>query len=156
MHNGPVTDDRFVPAPTGSGPASLRPGTVADVEGVLGFWAAAGARPTTTDDAAAVRGLMARDPEALLIAEIDGRMVGTLVATWDGWRGNMYRLAVHPDVRRRGIAAALVRRGEARLRALGCRRVSALVVGDDDVAHDFWRGVDYLPHPMDRHVHTLA
>jgi ribosomal protein S18 acetylase RimI-like enzyme len=151
-----MTDDHRVPTNEGWGPATLRPGTAADVDEVLRFWAAAGAHPTTTDDAPALRVLLARDPEALLIAEIDGAMVGTLVATWDGWRGNMYRLAVRPDVRRRGIAAALVARGELRLRALGCRRVSALVVTDDVGAHDFWHGVDYVPYPMDRHVHTLS
>jgi hypothetical protein len=33
---------------------------------------------------------------ALLVAEADGRVVGAIVAGWDGWRGNMYRLAVLP------------------------------------------------------------
>ncbi len=56
-----------------------------------------------------------RHPEGsvALVAESDGLIVGSLIATWDGWRGNMYRLAVSPEFRRRGIAAALVSAGEA-------------------------------------------
>jgi ribosomal protein S18 acetylase RimI-like enzyme len=135
---------------------TIRTGTLADVDGVLSFWAEAGAHPTSTDDAGSVTALVERDPDALLLAEIGGRMVGTLMATWDGWRGNMYRLAVLPDVRRRGVAAALVQEGERRLTALGCRRVTALVDDTDDRAAHFWAGVDYVRYPMKRFVHDLG
>jgi predicted MFS family arabinose efflux permease len=38
--------------------------------------------------------LLNADPEALLVAEVDGVVVGSLIAAWDGWRGSFYRLAV--------------------------------------------------------------
>jgi ribosomal protein S18 acetylase RimI-like enzyme len=136
-------------------PVLLRTGTLADVAGVLRLWAGAGAHPTSTDDAPSVAALVARDPDALIVADVDGRMVGTLMATWDGWRGNMYRLAVLPDVRRRGIARSLVREGERRLRAHGCRRITALVVDDDAHAADFWLATGYVRYPMQRYVRTL-
>jgi len=139
-----------------SSPAALRTGTTTDIAGVLALWIEAGAHPTSTDDAAAVTALVERDREALLIAEIDGRLVGTLIAAWDGWRGNMYRLAVAPHVRRRGIASSLVAEGERRLRAQGCRRVTALVVDADPHAAEFWTGVDYVRYPMKRFVRTLG
>jgi ribosomal protein S18 acetylase RimI-like enzyme len=94
------------------------------------------------DDEPAIARLLDSDPEALLVAEDRGVIVGTLVATWDGWRGNMYRLAVAPARRRRGIARALVRRGEERLRGKGARRITALVASDD-VAASVWRGLGY-------------
>src|SRR5215217_7988707 len=68
--------------------------------------------------------LRARDPGALLVARRDGRVVGTLIAAWDGWRGNMYRLAVAVDHRRRGVGLELVRAGERRLYECGARRVT--------------------------------
>ncbi|HEY7946267.1 MAG TPA: GNAT family N-acetyltransferase [Acidimicrobiales bacterium] len=145
-----------VPRHDPSPPAVLRTGTTADVSGVLALWVEAGAHPTSTDNAAAVTALVERDPDALLIAEIDGRVVGTLIAAWDGWRGNMYRLAVAPDVRRHGIAATLVGEAERRLRTLGCRRVTALVVDADPRAAEFWTSVGYGPYPMERYVRTLA
>jgi ribosomal protein S18 acetylase RimI-like enzyme len=135
---------------------TIRTATVADVDGVLALWSGAGAHPTSTDDAGSVTALIERDADALLVAETCGRMVGTLMATWDGWRGNMYRLAVLPDVRRRGVATALVSEGERRLSALGCRRVTALVADADDGAAEFWVGVDYVRYPMKRYVRTLT
>jgi ribosomal protein S18 acetylase RimI-like enzyme len=114
-----------------------------DLDAVLGLWLAAGAAPSTTDDLAGLRALLARDAEALLLAEVDTRIVGTLIAGWDGWRGNMYRLVVAPEVRRRGIATALVRAGHERLWARGCRRISALVLGDHNQAVGFWEDAGY-------------
>lgn len=130
-------------------------GRSAEISEILTLWIEAGAHPTSTDDAASLTGLVERDPEALLIAEMDGGIVGTLIAGWDGWRGNMYRLAVVPRVRRRGIAAALVARAERRFGTLGCRRVTALVSDDDPHAVEFWTAVGYAPYPMNRYVRTL-
>ena len=80
-----------------------------EVPSVLLLWAEAAAAPGGTDDESALSALLDRDQAVLLGAEVDGRLVGTLIAAWDGWRGNLYRLAVHPDHRRRGIAEELVR-----------------------------------------------
>ena len=122
---------------------AIRIAVETDADDVLALWRAAGAVPSATDDAASIRALIAFDPGALLVAEIDDALVGSLIAGWDGWRGNMYRLAVHPEYRRRGIASVLVRAGEARLRALGCRRITALVVGDHESAVGLWTSAGY-------------
>lgn len=110
----------------------------ADIAAVLALWQAAGARPTVTDDRAALEILISGDPRALLIAEQDGVIVGSLIAGWNGWRGSLYRLAVHPDAQRRGVATELVRRAVDELRRRGARRIDALVVTADEHALHFW------------------
>ena len=113
-----------------------------ELEAVLGVWSQArSAAASTPDDAAAVA--LAIEHGDLLVAEEDGAIVGTLVAGWDGWRGNMYRLAVLPSHRRLGIAAELVAAGEASLRARGARRITALVGRGDPVAMGLWRSAGY-------------
>ena len=93
---------------------------------------------------------------ALLVAVDDGAVVGALVAGFDGWRGNMYRLAVADAWRRRGIALRLVEAGHDRLRALGAPRVTALVAFDDDDARGFWEAAGYAADPvMGRMVRDL-
>jgi len=95
--------------------ASVRRADARDVDAVLALWARArSANASTPDTPDSVERLLATDPEALLVAEVDGTLAGALIAAWDGWRGGMYRLAVEPAHRRRGIATALVRAGEAR------------------------------------------
>lgn len=83
------------------------------------------------------------------MAERDGEIVGALIAGWDGWRGNMYRLAVREEHRRQGIGIALTRAGEEYLRDCGVRRITALVAFEDDAAGAFWESAGY---PQDREI----
>ena len=62
-------------------------------------------------------------------------------------RGNMYRIAVHPNYRRRGIGRALVKEGEKRLAKLGVKRITALVEGKYPEAIAFWSDVGYEIEP---------
>jgi ribosomal protein S18 acetylase RimI-like enzyme len=125
--------------------AQIRVAGVADVDDVLALWAADDVEPTVTDDRDGVRRLLDHDPGALLVAERDGQLVGTLVVTWDGWRGSMWRLVVHPAHRRNGIARTLVEVGEQRLRSLGVRRIATFVVTADEAPSDFWSACGYQP-----------
>jgi ribosomal protein S18 acetylase RimI-like enzyme len=70
-------------------------------------------------------------------------VVGSLLATFDSWRGNFYRMAVDPEWRRRGLARRLADTGEEWLRDAGAVRLSALVEGDRDVAQAFWESVGF-------------
>jgi ribosomal protein S18 acetylase RimI-like enzyme len=68
----------------------------------------------------------------------------------------MYRLAVNPGHRRRGVALALVREGERRLRATGIVRITALVAHDDGVACGLWAAAGYeLDREIGRFVRNL-
>ena len=109
---------------------------------MLAFWREA-AEPTSTDSAEALTGLVRRDPGALIVAEADGRIVGSVIAGWDGWRGSIYRLAVGPGQRRRGLGQALLRAAEDRLAELGARRLHAIVVESNDPAVAFWTASDW-------------
>jgi ribosomal protein S18 acetylase RimI-like enzyme len=136
---------------------AIRAATEADLPTVLALWREAGSRPSATDDAVSLRRLLARDAGALLLAEAEEVAIGSLIATWDGWRGSLYRLAVDPGWRRRGVAASLVEAGEERLRAMGAVRLTAIVVADEAAATDFWAAVGYHPQPgVSRFLRMLA
>jgi ribosomal protein S18 acetylase RimI-like enzyme len=124
-------------------PWRIRAGAEPDRRAVLALWSSAGGRPSSTDDDEAISKLLAADAGALLVAEADGELVGTLIAAWDGWRGSFYRLAVDPRRRRQGLARALVRAGENRLEALGAVRLTAIVADEVPVAAALWEAVGY-------------
>lgn len=122
---------------------TIRSATRDDIVAVLALWAAAAASPSVSDTREGLSHLLARDAHALLLAESGGALVGSLIATWDGWRGGFYRLAVHPDRRREGIATALLAEGERRLEGQGAVRLTAIVIDDEPAAMEFWRAAGY-------------
>ena len=120
-------------------PPFLRPARRNDAEDVLALWALSEAAPTHTDDVASLERLIGHDSGALIVAEDDGRLVGSVIAGWDGWRGSVYRLVVAPSHRRAGLATRPLAEAEDRLRGLGAMRLGAIVVESDISATGFWR-----------------
>jgi ribosomal protein S18 acetylase RimI-like enzyme len=124
--------------------ATFRPATEADIPAVLALWEEArtvGASMPDTPDA--VERLVEFAPDSLLVAEFEGDIVGAVIAAWDGWRGNIYRLAVRRDCRRRGFGLQLVRAGEELLRKKGARRITAIVVTEELGAEALWKAAGY-------------
>jgi len=128
----------------------VRPAHLGEVDAVLAFWAQAAEGVSVSDDPVGVRGLIERDPDALILAiedglaaERGGRIVGSVVAGFDGWRCHLYRLAVAPDRRRQGIGRLLIGAAEQRFAALGGRRVDAMVLERNETAHGAWAAAGY-------------
>ena len=117
-----------------------------EAETLLALWQAAGTSPSVTDTITDIRGAI-ESSASVLVAEVDRRVVGSLIATFDGWRGNMYRITVHPDYRRRGIGRALVKEGEKYLAKLGVKRITALVEEKYPWATAFWSDIGYEIEP---------
>lgn len=132
-------------------------GRVQDASAVLELWREArSAHASTADRIEDVQRLLSETPGSLIVADGGGTILGALIAAWDGWRGNMYRLAVLSKHRRRGIGMALVRAGEEHLRRQGACRVTVLVGYDDTTAAAFWATAGYpQDHEIGRRVRNL-
>jgi ribosomal protein S18 acetylase RimI-like enzyme len=121
-----------------------------DINAVLGLWVLARSEHASTPDRREdIERLVENSPAALLVAEAAGQIVGVVIAAWDGWRGNIYRLAVHPEYRRRSIGMQLTQAAEDYLRSCGVHRVTALVAFEDRVAGSFWDAAGY---PQDAEI----
>jgi ribosomal protein S18 acetylase RimI-like enzyme len=121
-----------------------------ELAAVLRLWQAAGVTPPSISDS--IEGLtrLIHEPAALLlVATIDDQIVGSVIGGWDGWRGNIYRLAVVPEQRRRGIARRLIAEISSELFTRGAPRLSALVEHEHQWAIDFWASLGDLGFEQD-------
>lgn len=141
------------------GEISYRNCTPEDFSALFDLWRASGSLPTATDSFEALETRLRRDPELFVLAFDGDQLIGCLMGGWDGWRANMYRLAVHPEYRRRGIGERQVRIVEERFRKLGAVRVYAMAVKPEiePASSEFWIAMGYELNPRTSpYVRTLA
>jgi ribosomal protein S18 acetylase RimI-like enzyme len=91
----------------------------------------------------AIPAKLAIQPDLLLVAAVDGRLVGTTLAGYDGHRGWLYAVAVNPANQRMGIGRALVHEAERRLGAMGCGKLNLQVRADNGAVAAFYRNLGY-------------
>jgi len=119
-----------------------------DIPGLLALWKATpGIDLSASDEPAELAKLLHADPGLALVAESRGRIIGSVLAGWDGRRGRIYHLAVHLSERQRGIGRALMAEIESRLAARGCLRAHLHIEGGNAAAHAFYERLGW--HRMD-------
>lgn len=91
-----------------------------------------------SDDPVEIQKKLQRDPDLFLVAEADGKMLGSVVGGFDGRRGMVYHLAVTEFYRKQGIGECLMDELERRLKAKGCIRCYLLVTVENESAMRFY------------------
>jgi ribosomal protein S18 acetylase RimI-like enzyme len=79
-----------------------------------------------------------RDPDLFLVAELNEKIVGSVIGGFDGRRGLIYHLAVDPNQREHGIGNLLMTEVEERLREKGCVKSYLLVTIKNEHAMHFY------------------
>jgi len=127
-----------------------------DYNNILNLWKTAGdgIHLRRSDEPGEIAKKLQRDPDLFLVAEVDGKIVGSVIGGFDGRRGMMYHLAVAKEHRKQGIASQLVDELENRLRARGCIRYYLLVTRDNEPAICFyekrgWERMELLAYAKD-------
>jgi ribosomal protein S18 acetylase RimI-like enzyme len=77
------------------------------------------------------------------VEEGNGSIIAGIMAGYDGHRGSVNYLAVHPDARGAGHGRALMAEVEALLLARGCPKINLMVRGDNAEALAFYAAIGY-------------
>ena len=121
----------------------IREFDVADYDATVSLWKEAGLVLRPGDDLDGIRLKLQRDPDIFLVAMEGSEVVGSVMGGWDGRRGWIYHLAVRPVHQRRGIAKALIRELEVRLKARGAKRLNAQVYRSNTASLRFFSACGY-------------
>jgi ribosomal protein S18 acetylase RimI-like enzyme len=105
--------------------------------------AGSGIHVRRSDEPGEIEKKLQRDPDLFLVAESDGRIIGTIIGGFDGRRGLIYHLAVEADFRHHGIGSLLMNEVEDRLKAKGCIKCYLMVVADNENAIRFYERRDW-------------
>lgn len=128
--------------------------TPSDLPELLRLWNDAGlpTKPTGRDHPDRLKREMQAYPDNFIGAFVDGTLIGAVLATWDGRKGWINRLAVHPQHRGRGIGRVLLRVAENELESRGALIIAALIEVDNLSSRRLFEQTGYADYGEIRYV----
>jgi ribosomal protein S18 acetylase RimI-like enzyme len=121
----------------------IRPFHPDDEEAVIALWRACNlVRPWNNPSKDIQRKLKVR-PDLFLVGLVDGRIVASVMAGYEGHRGWLNYMAVAPEHQRRGYARAIVSEAERMLREAGCPKINLQVRTSNRDVIEFYRRLGY-------------
>lgn len=127
----------------------VRPFRPDDYDAVMALWQEGRlpVKPDGRDSRGAILAQVEQPCVIFLVAEQERRVVGTVLATHDGRKGWVNRLAVDSRLRKRGIGRRLVLEAERRFSDLGLRIFACLIEEGNAVSMDVFERLGYKKHP---------
>lgn len=126
----------------------IRPFEASDRATVIALWQACGLIRPWNDPSRDIDRKLTVQPELFLVGELDGRVIASVMAGYEGHRGWMNYLAVEPASRSRGHARRLVEAVEQQLGARGCPKLNLQVRADNADVVAFYEAMGYAVDPV--------
>jgi ribosomal protein S18 acetylase RimI-like enzyme len=81
------------------------------------------------------------------VAIVDNQVIGTIMAGYDGHRGWIYSVAVHPEHRKRAVGSLLVNHAELALTERGCMKINLQIMAGNEPVTAFYASLGYAVEP---------
>jgi len=114
-----------------------------DEAGVIELWTRCGLTRPWNNPAKDIGRKLKVQPELFLVGLVDGKVMASVMAGYDGHRGWVNYLAVDSAMRRRGYGRALMRRVEQDLKAMGCPKLNLQIRSSNLEVLAFYRELGY-------------
>lgn len=122
---------------------NIRPFAESDTEHVIALWQACDLVRPWNDPHKDIQRKLEVGRELFLVGEVDGRVVASAMGGYEGHRGWVNYLAVHPAYRRHGYGRALMLALEEKLLALGCPKLNLQVRESNTAVIQFYEAMGY-------------
>lgn len=121
----------------------IRPYRSADEATVVALWKECELTRPWNDPHKDIARKLAVQPGLFLVGVVDGEVIATVMAGYEGHRGWVNYLAVAPRFRGRGFGRALMQHVEHLLRLRGCPKLNLQVRASNPQAIAFYRRIGY-------------
>ncbi len=121
----------------------IRPFQSGDEEAVVRLWTVCGLVVPWNNPRHDIARKLKVQGDMFLVACSDGRLIATVMAGYDGHRGCINYLAVHPDHQRTGIGRSMMDEAEKHLRSLGCPKINLQVRSSNKIVIDFYKRIGF-------------
>lgn len=124
---------------------TVRAMTIEDYQGVYELWMSIrGFAIRSIDDSKeGVERFLSRNPGTSVVAEADGKIVGSILCGHDGRRGCLYHVCVHESYRMQGIGKSMVVYCMEALEKEKISKVSLIAFTQNDIGNAFWKEIGW-------------
>ena len=124
-------------------PMQIRPFLESDESAVIALWNACKLTRPWNDPRKDIARKLTVQRELFFVGVIHNDIVASVMAAFDGHRGWINYLAVHPDFQRRKLGATLMKYVEQRLLDAGCPKINLQVRSTNENILKFYRDIGY-------------
>ena len=122
----------------------IRAFAIADTQAVVQLWNDCGLTRPWNNPYKDIERKLSVQPEMFLVGVDDGgEIIASVMFGYEGHRGWVNYLAVHPAHQRKGHARTLMQRGEAMLTERGCPKLSLQIRSGNDAVIAFYERIGY-------------
>ena len=126
----------------------IRTFTASDKEGVIILWNLCGLIVPSNNPEKDIELKMSFQPELFFIAESEKKIIGTVMTGYDGHRGWLNYLGVHPEYRGVGCGRMLVDFSIQKLKKLNCPKLNLQVRNSNTGVIDFYKRLGFAEHEV--------
>lgn len=99
------------------------------------------------DSREGIERFLKRNPTTSIVAEKDGKIVGSILCGHDGRRGCLYHVCVDPEYRMHGIGKSMVVKAMEALKAEEINTVCLIAFTENDIGNAFWNEIGWTKRP---------
>lgn len=119
-----------------------------DEQHIIDLWIECGLTVPWNDPKKDIRRKVADSPDMFFVGEMDGQIIASCMAGYDGHRGWIYYLAVKPGYQNRGYAKAILEHAEEALLNIGCPKIELMVRLSNEKVVSFYKHAGYKDDPV--------
>lgn len=122
---------------------TIRPYALSDEDAVVSLWTLCGLVVPWNDPRKDIERKLAEQPDLFLVGLQGSDLVATVMAGYEGHRGWINYLAIHPDHRRRGLGWRMMDEADSALRRMGCPKINLQVRETNAGVLEFYRRIGF-------------
>ena len=122
---------------------TIRPYSETDLNSIVSLWEICELSRPWNDPVKDIERKLTVQRELFLILEKNGEILGSVMGGYDGHRGSVNYLGIHPDHKNEGLGKLLMNRIEEELIKMGCPKINLMVRNSNLDVHEFYRVIGY-------------
>ncbi|MFH0994645.1 MAG: GNAT family acetyltransferase [Pseudomonadota bacterium] len=126
----------------------IRPFHLPDQKSVVELWIKCGLVVSHNNPVRDIERKLMVNPEWFLIGEMDGDVIATCMAGFEGHRGWINYLAVRPDLQGHGFGKMIIEHAEAMLKTAGCPKINLQIRSTNQRVIRFYESLGYRQDPV--------